>query len=173
MYRLAGVVTLLTLAACASTSSTGPRDSSPSTVGGETPAACDLLRPEEIEQFVGEAVHDPRPSEVAPSVGDTTCLWADADPDDPGHLVTLTVTPKTEVGEPEPGADDTVYELSTLGDESFGAQQAGGGVRVVFAADGRWVDVVYEVLPPRFMPEGAIDDLIRLAEQVRTRLSDV
>lgn len=170
MHRFAGVFALLILASCPSN---GPSGSTPTSPPRATPTVCELLEREEVERFVGEPVHDPAPSEVAPSVGDTTCLWADADPDEPGHLLSLTVTPRNEVGAPEPGADDTVYELSTLGEESFGVQQAGGGVRVVFAADGRWVDLVYEVLPPRFMADGAIDDLVRLAEQVRARIVDV
>lgn len=167
MSRLASVLVLVFLTACAASgSSPSSRDSTEQGL----PAACRLLEVEEVERFVGEPVHEPQASEVAPSVGDTTCLWADADPDDPGHLLSLTVTPSSGVSEPEPGPDDKVYELSTLGDDSFGAQQPDGAVRVVFAADARWVDLVYEVLPSRFMPEGAIDDLIRLAEQVRARV---
>lgn len=169
MSRPATVLALLILTACtAGGSSPSSRDSAER----DAPAACGLLETEEVERFVGEPVHEPRASEVAPSVGDTTCLWADADPDDPGHLLSITVTPKNEVGEPEPGSDDQVYDLSTLGDDSFGAQQPDGAVRVVFAADARWVDLVYEVLPSGSMPGGAIDDLIRLAEQVRARVLD-
>lgn len=164
---MAGAFVLLTFAAC--TSNASP-ESTPSTQGSSPPSACALLETDEVERFIGEPVHEPRPSEVAPSVGDATCLWGDADPDEPGHLLSLTVTPKSELGEPEPGADDMLYELSTLGEGSFGAQQAEGGVRVVFAADDRWFDLVYDVLPTRFMQDDAIDDLIRLAEQVRARV---
>lgn len=166
MSRFASVLGLLILTACTASGSSPSGD----TIEDVLPAACGLLETDEVERFVGEPVHDPRPSEVAPSTGDATCRWADSDPDDPGHLLSLTVTPSSGVGEPEPGSDDKVYDLSTLGDESFGAQQPDGAVRVVFAADARWIDLVYEVLPSRFMPEGAIDDLIRLAEQVRARV---
>lgn len=169
MSRLASMLVLLFLTACAAS---GSSPSSRESADRDLPAACGLLETEEVARFVGEPVHEPRASEVAPSVGDTTCLWADADPADPGHLLSVTVTPKNEVGEPEPGSDDKIYDLSTLGDDSFGAQQPDGAVRVVFATDARWVDLVYEVLPSRFMPDGAIDDLIRLAEQVRARVLD-
>lgn len=166
----AAVVALVALGACASA---GDGSGATTTVAEQVAPACAVLELDEVEGFVGEPVHPPETSDVAPGVSDTTCFWADADPGAPGHLLSVTLSPTGEVSRPEPAATDQVYDLSdndVLGEDAFGAQRAAGGARVVFSAADRWVDVVYEVLPSRFMEDDAIDRLVRLAERIAARL---
>ncbi len=149
------------------TATTSPAAASPS-AGVE---ACELLERSEVETLVGEPVRDGRESSVAAAAATSTCLWGDADPAAPGHILTLRLRPDDTVDESSPGVDDQVYELEQLGERAFGVQRAGGGVGVVFSAGGSRVQLDYDVLPTSEAEDHAIDRLVRLASVVRSRLA--
>ncbi|MBI2169040.1 MAG: hypothetical protein HYU28_06010 [Actinobacteria bacterium] len=157
------------MAALASACSSGA--DSPPESGGRRPGgkACDLLSREEVESFMGERAHEGQPDDPSEGLADT-CRWGDADPAAPGRILSLALVPAASVDQPRPAEGDQSYELPELGEDAIGLQQAAGGVRVSFTAEGSRIDMEYDIVPISAAESDAIDRLARLAGRVRGRL---